>query len=152
MTTQNQNPSKKNNEGTLSFIDMKSGITLNQVINKLDKDARVALISREIIEDIDTECYFTQIILTDGLFGNDKSSEIDSALKMVTQIRPDIIVFNEPLLEDGTCSRSVLEALWSGVNLVTTDNPADISKLTTHLGSGDDLLDLNAYMGEIYTA
>lgn len=152
MTTQNQNPSKKNNEGTLSFIDMKSGITLNQVINKLDKDARVALISREIIEDIDTECYFTQIILTDGLFGNDKSSEIDSALKMVTQLRPDIIVFNEPLLEDETCSRSVLETLWSGVNLVTADSPADISKLTTHLGSGDDSLDLNAYMGEIYTA
>lgn len=146
MTNKNQ----KLPNGTLSFIDTASGITINEVINKLDKDSRVAWVSRETIEDIETECYFTQIILTTGMFGNDKNTEIDSVLKMVTQIKPDAIIINEPLLEDGACSQSILETLWSGVNLVTNDNPDDIANLTAHLQNEDDLFDLAPYTGEVY--
>lgn len=140
--------------GTLSFIDKASDITINEVVNQQNPDSRVLLVSREMLEDIETEAFFEQVFLLPGVFGDDKKTEISEALNMFAQFKPDIIIFNEPLLGDVVCSEAVLRVLsLDGVNLITTDNPADIVKLSCHLDEAQrEVFDAESYMGKVYSS
>lgn len=140
--------------GKLSFIDKASGITINEVVNQQNPDSRVLLVSSEMIEDIETEVCFQQILLPPGFFSDDKKTEISESLNMFVQFKPDTIIFNEPLLGDVACSEAVLRVLSSdGVNLITTDNPTDIVKLSNHLDKEQqEMFDAEIYMGKIYSS